>query len=102
MRPAAAIIGRDGLAGPAHQVATNLFVEANGQSKPLGAGDRKILVLNGADDPFVKREEYEAAQEDFDAAKADYRVIEYPATQCTRSQPRSHRTRQEVRPAAPV
>jgi dienelactone hydrolase len=38
----------------------------------------KILVLNGADDPFVKREQYDALKKDFDAAKADYRVIEYP------------------------
>jgi dienelactone hydrolase len=38
----------------------------------------KILVLNGADDPFVKREEYEALKNDFDAAKAEYRIIEYP------------------------
>jgi dienelactone hydrolase len=38
----------------------------------------KILVLNGADDPFVKREQYEALKKDFEAAKADYRVIEYP------------------------
>ena len=38
----------------------------------------KILILNGADDPFVKREQYEALKKDFEAAKADYRVIEYP------------------------
>jgi dienelactone hydrolase len=37
-----------------------------------------ILVLNGADDPFVKREQYEALEKDFDAAKVEYRVIEYP------------------------
>src|SRR5947199_2899214 len=37
-----------------------------------------ILVLNGADDPFVKREQYDALKKDFDAAKAHYRVIEYP------------------------
>jgi dienelactone hydrolase len=38
----------------------------------------KILVLNGADDPFVKREQYDVLKRDFDAAKADYRIIEYP------------------------
>jgi dienelactone hydrolase len=38
----------------------------------------KILILNGADDPFVKREEYDALKKDFDAAKADYRIIQYP------------------------
>ena len=43
-----------------------------------GTVKAKILVLNGADDPFVKREQYEALKKDFDAAKAEYRVIEYP------------------------
>src|SRR5215212_5472778 len=43
-----------------------------------GTVKAKILVLNGADDPFVKREEYEVFKKDLDAAKADYRVIEYP------------------------
>jgi dienelactone hydrolase len=43
-----------------------------------GTVKAKILVLNGADDPFVKRGEYDALKKDFDAAKADYRVIEYP------------------------
>jgi dienelactone hydrolase len=43
-----------------------------------GTVKAKILVLNGADDPFVKREQYDALRKDLDAAKADYRVIEYP------------------------
>jgi dienelactone hydrolase len=43
-----------------------------------GTVKAKILVLNGADDPFVKREQYEALKRDFDAARAEYRVIEYP------------------------
>ena len=43
-----------------------------------GTVKAKILVLNGADDPFVKREQYDALKRDFDAAKADYQVIEYP------------------------
>jgi dienelactone hydrolase len=43
-----------------------------------GTVKAKILVLNGADDPFVKREEYEMLKKDFDAAKAEYRIIEYP------------------------
>jgi dienelactone hydrolase len=38
----------------------------------------KILILNGADDPFVKREQYDALKKDFDVAKVDYRIIEYP------------------------
>jgi dienelactone hydrolase len=43
-----------------------------------GTVKAKILVLNGADDPFVKREEYEVLRKDLDAAKVDYRVVEYP------------------------
>jgi len=43
-----------------------------------GAVKAKVLILNGADDPFVKREQYDTVKKDFDAAKADYRVIEYP------------------------
>ena len=38
----------------------------------------KVLVLNGADDPFVKPEQYAALKTDMEAAKADYRVVEYP------------------------
>ncbi|MGA8032545.1 MAG: dienelactone hydrolase family protein [Casimicrobiaceae bacterium] len=43
-----------------------------------GTVKAKILVLNGADDPFVKKEEYATFKSNLDAAKADYRVIEYP------------------------
>jgi dienelactone hydrolase len=43
-----------------------------------GTVKAKILILNGADDPFVKQEQYAALKKDFDAAKVDYRIIEYP------------------------
>src|SRR3954466_11014314 len=43
-----------------------------------GAVKAKVLILNGADDPFVKREQYDALKKDFDAAKTNYRIIEYP------------------------
>ena len=43
-----------------------------------GAVKAKVLIMNGADDPFVKREQYDALKKDFDAAKVDYRIIEYP------------------------
>ncbi len=43
-----------------------------------GAVKAKILILNGADDPFVKREQYDTLKKDLDAAKTDYRIIEYP------------------------
>ena len=42
-----------------------------------GTVKAKILILNGADDPFVKREQYGVLKKDFDAAKVDYRIIEY-------------------------
>jgi dienelactone hydrolase len=50
----------------------------NTPAPPPGTVKAKVLVLNGADDPFVKREQYDALKRDFDAAKAAYRVIEYP------------------------
>jgi dienelactone hydrolase len=43
-----------------------------------GSVKAKVLVLNGADDPFVKPEQYEALKQDMAAAKANYRVVEYP------------------------
>jgi dienelactone hydrolase len=43
-----------------------------------GTVKAKILVLNGADDPFVKQEQYATFKSDLDAAKADYKVITYP------------------------
>ena len=43
-----------------------------------GTVKARILVLNGADDPFVKKEQYATLKADMDAAKADYRVVEYP------------------------
>jgi len=51
-----------------------------GTSTPATEGKvkAKVLVLNGADDPFVKPEQYAALKKDMEAAKADYRVVEYP------------------------
>jgi dienelactone hydrolase len=43
-----------------------------------GTVKAKVLVMNGADDPFVKPEQYATLKKEMDAAKADYRVIEYP------------------------
>jgi len=43
-----------------------------------GTVKARVLVLNGADDPFVKPEQYAALKKDMEAAKADYRVVEYP------------------------
>ena len=38
----------------------------------------KILVLNGADDPFIKKEQYVQFESDLKAANADMNVILYP------------------------
>lgn len=38
----------------------------------------KILVANGADDPFVTQEQIDMFQQDMDAADADYNFINYP------------------------
>ena len=43
-----------------------------------GTVKAKILVLNGADDPFVKKEQYAQFESDLNAAKADYKVVTYP------------------------
>jgi dienelactone hydrolase len=43
-----------------------------------GTVKAKVLVLNGADDPFVKPEQYATLKKDFDAANASYRVVEFP------------------------
>ena len=38
----------------------------------------KVLVLNGADDPLITPGQVEAFKKDMDAAKANYRIINYP------------------------
>lgn len=43
-----------------------------------GGVKAKVLVLNGADDPFVKPEQIEAFKKEMDAAGVDYRFINYP------------------------
>src|SRR5215471_2161873 len=53
-------------------------LDLNTPAPAPGTVKAKILVLNGADDPFVKREQYDALKKDFDAAKANYQIIEYP------------------------
>jgi dienelactone hydrolase len=51
-----------------------------GTQAPAKAGDvkAKVLVLNGAADPFVKPEAIAAFKQEMDAAKVDYRFIDYP------------------------
>jgi dienelactone hydrolase len=43
-----------------------------------GAVKAKVLILNGADDPFVKKEQYAQLESDLTAAKADFKVVTYP------------------------
>jgi len=43
-----------------------------------GAVKAKIIVLNGADDPFVKPDSIEAFKKEMDGAKANYKFINYP------------------------
>ena len=38
----------------------------------------KVIVMNGADDPFVKPDSIEAFKKEMDAAKVDYKFINYP------------------------
>lgn len=45
-------------------------------AKP-GAVKAKVLVLNGADDPFVKPEQIEAFKKEMQAAGVDHRFINY-------------------------
>jgi dienelactone hydrolase len=57
------------------------FLASLGLNTPApaaGTVKAKVLILNGADDPFAKKEEYAKLKADMDAAKADYRVVEYP------------------------
>ncbi len=50
----------------------------NTPAPAAGTVKAKVLVLNGADDPFVKPEQYATLKKEMEAAKADYRVVEYP------------------------
>ena len=46
-------------------------------AKP-GKVKAKILVLNGADDPFIPAESIAAFKQEMNAAKADYKFVNYP------------------------
>lgn len=51
-----------------------------GTQQPAQAGkiQAQILVLNGADDPFVSHEEIARFKQEMDAARAAYRFVNYP------------------------
>ena len=67
-----------------------------------GAVKAKILILNGANDPFIKREQYDALKKDFDAAKVDYRVIQYPGAVHAFTNPEATEPGNKFQPAAQV
>jgi dienelactone hydrolase len=51
---------------------------AAGPAASAGAVKAKVLVLNGADDPFIKPDSIEAFKKEMDAAKVAYVYISYP------------------------
>ena len=51
---------------------------AAGPSVATGKVKSKVLVLNGAADPFIKPDSVDAFKKEMDAAKVDYRYINYP------------------------
>jgi len=50
----------------------------------------KILVANGADDPFVTAEQIDMFKQDMDAAGADYRFINYPGAKHSFTNPEAN------------
>jgi len=53
-------------------------LDAAGAQAQSGKVKAKLLVQNGADDPFIKSEAVEAFKKEMDAAKVDYHYISYP------------------------
>jgi dienelactone hydrolase len=53
-------------------------LDAAGVQAQTGKVKAKLLVQNGADDPFIKSEAVEAFKKEMDAAKVDYHYISYP------------------------
>jgi len=60
-----------------------------GTSSPAQAGKVKarVLVLNGADDPFIKPESIAAFKKEMEAAGVNYRFINYPGAKHSFSNP---------------
>lgn len=51
---------------------------AAGPQAAPGKVKAKVLVLNGADDPFIKPDQVDAFKKEMEAAKVDYRYVNYP------------------------
>ena len=50
----------------------------SGEPAAAGKVKAKVLVLNGADDPFIKPDSVDAFKKEMEAAKVDYRYLNYP------------------------
>ncbi len=59
-------------------VAFHASLGASGAAAVPGNVKAKVLVLNGADDPFIKPDTVEAFKKEMETAKVDYRYINYP------------------------
>ena len=53
-------------------------LDPSGPRASPGNVKAKVLVLNGADDPFIKPESIDQFKKEMDAAKVDYRYVSYP------------------------
>jgi dienelactone hydrolase len=51
---------------------------ASGPTAEPGKTKAKVLVLNGADDPFIKPDTVEAFKKEMASAKVDYKYVSYP------------------------
>ena|SRR5688572_15081417 len=52
-------------------------LDTNDRAKP-GVVKSRVLVMNGADDPFVKKESIDAFKKEMEAAKVNYKFVNYP------------------------
>lgn len=68
-----------------------------GTSNPAQPGSvkGKVVVMNGADDPFVKPEAIEAFRKEMDAAGVDYEFINYPGAVHSFTNPEADATGQK-------
>ncbi|HVL37264.1 MAG TPA: dienelactone hydrolase family protein [Burkholderiales bacterium] len=62
-----------------------------GTQQPAQAGKvrAQVLVLNGADDPLVPREQVEGFKKEMEAAKVTYRLVDYPGAVHAFTNPRA-------------
>ena len=61
-----------------------------------------MLVLNGADDPFVKPEQIGAFKQEMTLAKVDFRFVDYPGAVHAFTNPEATEAGKKFEPAAQV